>query len=319
MRCAHAHQQGVIHRDVKPSNLLIDAKGSIWVTDFGLARRLADPGITHHDSLLGTPRYMSPEQARTGTIDGRTDVYSLGATLYELLDLAPSVRRPDGRRADRPDRPARSVAADQDRPPRAARPGDDRPQGARQAAGRPLCNRGRAVRRPRAVLESRAGQGAADRPAGPDLASRAPPSGNHRPSRRTAAAIILAIATFAYLNVVSARDHAEAARAKSAQALDRLKELSGKERAANKENLRSTIELVGLSGAPSRRSQGIELVGKAASLDPRAAGTHRASRLGGPVPGPSRNRSKQARASDGKVARAGLHADGASTRTAYRG
>ena len=86
---AHAHHQGVIHRDVKPSNLLIDAKGNIWVTDFGLARRLADPGVTHHDSLLGTPRYMSPEQARTGAIDGRTDVYSLGATLYELLTLRP--------------------------------------------------------------------------------------------------------------------------------------------------------------------------------------------------------------------------------------
>ena len=87
---AHAHHHGVIHRDVKPSNLLIDAQGNIWVTDFGLARRLADPGLTHQDSLLGTPRYMSPEQARTtGRIDGRTDVYSLGATLYELLTLRP--------------------------------------------------------------------------------------------------------------------------------------------------------------------------------------------------------------------------------------
>lgn len=86
---AHAHHHGVIHRDVKPSNLLVDAQGTIWVTDFGLARKLADPGMTHHDSLLGTPRYMSPEQARTGAIDGRTDIYSLGATLYELLTLRP--------------------------------------------------------------------------------------------------------------------------------------------------------------------------------------------------------------------------------------
>ncbi|MDX2038832.1 MAG: WD40 repeat domain-containing serine/threonine-protein kinase [Isosphaeraceae bacterium] len=84
---AHAHQRRVIHRDVKPSNLLVDARGVIWMADFGLARRLADPSQTQADSLLGTPRYMSPEQTRGGPIDGRADIYSLGATLYELLTL----------------------------------------------------------------------------------------------------------------------------------------------------------------------------------------------------------------------------------------
>ncbi|WZO98332.1 serine/threonine-protein kinase [Isosphaeraceae bacterium EP7] len=86
---AHAHGRGVIHRDLKPSNLLVDARGTVWVADFGLARRLADPSQTQADSLLGTPRYMSPEQAKIGPIDGRTDVYSLGATLFELLTLRP--------------------------------------------------------------------------------------------------------------------------------------------------------------------------------------------------------------------------------------
>jgi serine/threonine protein kinase len=89
----YAHAMGVVHRDVKPANLLLDARGHLWVTDFGLARFGPDAGLTVSGDLLGTLRYMSPEQAlaRHGLVDHRTDVYSLGATLYELLTLRPAV------------------------------------------------------------------------------------------------------------------------------------------------------------------------------------------------------------------------------------
>jgi serine/threonine protein kinase len=85
----HAHDYGVVHRDIKPSNLMIDRDGKLWVTDFGLARCQADTSITRTGAILGTVRYMSPEQAagRRGLVDHRTDIYSLGSTLYELLTL----------------------------------------------------------------------------------------------------------------------------------------------------------------------------------------------------------------------------------------
>ena len=87
----YAHDNGIVHRDIKPANLLVDARGNLWVTDFGLALVQADVGLTQTGDLLGTLRYMSPEQAGgpRGLVDHRTDVYSLGATLYELLTLRP--------------------------------------------------------------------------------------------------------------------------------------------------------------------------------------------------------------------------------------
>jgi tetratricopeptide (TPR) repeat protein len=87
-----AHALGVVHRDVKPANLLVDGNGRLWVTDFGLAQVQNDARLTLSGDLVGTLRYMSPEQAlaKRAVIDHRTDIYSLGATLYELLTLAPA-------------------------------------------------------------------------------------------------------------------------------------------------------------------------------------------------------------------------------------
>jgi WD40 repeat protein len=92
----HAHSRGILHRDIKPGNLLLDLEGNLWVADFGLAQIQGDHRLTLSGDLLGTLRYMSPEQAlaRRVVIDGRTDVYSLGVTLYELLTLRPAF---DGR------------------------------------------------------------------------------------------------------------------------------------------------------------------------------------------------------------------------------
>ena len=81
----YAHDKGVIHRDLKPSNILIDHDGLVKITDFGLATISDLPRITDHDSSVGTPAYMSPEQARGEQLDSRSDLFSLGVTIYEMF------------------------------------------------------------------------------------------------------------------------------------------------------------------------------------------------------------------------------------------
>lgn len=113
-----AHETGIVHRDIKPSNLLIDGTGAVSVTDFGLARWHSDRALTRTGDVIGTLRYMSPEQARgdSAVIDHRSDIYSLGITLYELTTLRPAYDQEEG--------PAllRQIESADPMPPRRCRP-----------------------------------------------------------------------------------------------------------------------------------------------------------------------------------------------------
>ena len=82
----HAHQRGVVHRDVKPANIMFDHDGRVMLTDFGISKALqAASGFTGTGMIIGTPHYMAPEQAKGGSVDGRADQYSLGVVAYRMI------------------------------------------------------------------------------------------------------------------------------------------------------------------------------------------------------------------------------------------
>ena len=85
----HAHEQGVVHRDIKPQNILLRETGAAAVSDFGIARALASSTRSQTGGVMGTPAYMAPEQWAGGAVDGRLDQYGLGIVLYEIITGSP--------------------------------------------------------------------------------------------------------------------------------------------------------------------------------------------------------------------------------------
>ena len=178
----YSHRNGIVHRDIKPGNVMLTRTGDVKVMDFGIARAVADSQLTMTQTaqVIGTAQYLSPEQARGERVDARSDLYSTGCLLYELLTGRPPFT------GDSPVAIAYQHVKEDPVPPSRVDPEvpavgrRDRAQGHAEGPGRPLPVRRRDAQRPPARAGRRAGRGAdADR----GLRSGHPADGRGHPDR----------------------------------------------------------------------------------------------------------------------------------------
>ena len=151
----YSHRNGIVHRDIKPANVMLTRTGQVKVMDFGIARAMGDSGMTMTQTaaVIGTAQYLSPEQAKGEQVDARSDLYSTGCLLYELLTVRPAVHRRLPGRGGLPARARGAAAAVGLRPRGHAGDGRDRAQGADQGPGLPLPVGRRDARRHRGGLD----------------------------------------------------------------------------------------------------------------------------------------------------------------------
>ena len=148
----YAHEHGVVHRDIKPANIMVVPNGPVKITDFGIARmRASSHDLTQTGMMLGSPKYMSPEQVIGKRADHRSDIFSLGVILYEMLCRRDAVQRRERHRAHVPDRQLRAAGAEHGEPRGARAARLHRRQDARQADRRALPGRARGGARPAPV------------------------------------------------------------------------------------------------------------------------------------------------------------------------